>query len=403
MHTFPLWLALPFAVVLGASTAANASGDKVRIGVIADMNGVYATNGGPGAVVAAQIAVEEAGAKVNGLPVEILTADYQGKADITTSIARRWFDLDNVDMIIESTDSASALALQWLGANRKRLTIAAGAAASTLTNKACSPFGIHYIYDTNALASGTGRAVVRSGGKTWFFVTVDGAFGSSLQADTSKVIVAEGGTVLGSVKHPPGTSDFASYLLQAQSSGAQIVAFANSGADLSNAIKQAVEFGITSRGQQIVALLAYNTDVKTIGLKSIAGLRMTTAYDWGLDEKAAEFGRKFFAKFGSMPTMNQAGIYSGVRTYLKAVRDSGTLDAEKVIATMKRMTINDDVIRNGHIREDGLNVHDMYLVEAKTPAESSGPWDLLKLNSVISGPDAFQPLQESLCPYVHKQ
>lgn len=382
--------------------AAEAAGDPVKIGVIADMNGVYSTNGGRGAVVAAQLAVDEVGGTVLGRPIEIVSADYQGKVDNAASIARRWFDTEQVQMIIESTDSASAIAMQYIGAERKRVTMAAGAAASVLTNKECSRYGIHYVYDTYALASGTARAVVRSGGRTWFFITVDGAFGASLQADASKVVAAEGGKVLGSVKHPPATGDFASYLLQAQSSGAEIVAFANSGSDLSNSIKQAVEFGIGSRTQQIVSLLAYNTDVKSIGLDKIAGMRLTTAYDWGFDDQTAALGRKFQDRYGAPPTMNQAGIYSGVLSYLTAVKETGEVDADKVMAKLKSMTINDAVIRNGHIRADGLNVHDMYLVEAKKPSESTGPWDVVKRVATMTGPEAFQPESESTCPFLAK-
>lgn len=372
--------------------------EPLRIGVMADMNGVYSTNGGRGAVVAAQLAIDDMNGTVLGQPIELVSADYQGKVDVAASIARRWFDTDGVQMIIESTDSASALAMQFIGAERKRVTMAAGAAASVLTNKDCTRYGIHYVYDTYALASGTARAVVRSGKKTWFFVTVDGAFGTSLQNDAAKVVQQEGGKVLGSVKHPLGTSDFASFLLQAQTSGAEIVAFANSGTDLSNAVKQAVEFGIGTGAQQLVALLAYNTDVKAIGLDKIAGMKLTTAYDWSFDERTAALGQRFSDKYGAMPTMNQAGIYSGVRSYLSAVAKAGTFDADTIMATLRAMTIDDAVIRNGRIRADGLNVHDMYLVEAKKPAESQGPWDVVKKIATIDGPEAFQPAAESTCP-----
>jgi branched-chain amino acid transport system substrate-binding protein len=372
--------------------------EPFRIGVIADMTGVYSSNGGPGAVVAAQMAVEDFGKELVGRPIEILSADYQNKVDIASSIVRRWFDVDGVQMVIESTDSAAAVVMQKLGSERKRITIAAGSGTTALTNKECTAYGIHYVYDTYALAAGAAQAVVGQGGKSWYFITADYAFGQALQSDTSKVLRRLGGTVVGSTRHPLATSDYAPYLLQAQASGAQVVAFANSGTDTSNSVKQAVEFGLPKGGQTLVGLLMFNTDVKAIGLPIAQGMQFVTSYDWNYDDATRAFGRRFYERFHSMPTMTQAGIYSAVSQYLQAVRAVGDADADKVMARLRDTTFNDFFSRNGHLRRDGTMVHDMFLAQAKKPQDSKEPWDLVEVTRVIPGEQAFQTLAEGSCP-----
>lgn len=375
------------------------SDGKVRIGAIVDQSGVYSQNGGPGAVLAAQMAIEDFGGKVRGKPVEVVSADYQNKVDVALSTVRRWLDTEQIDMVIESTDSASALAIQKLGQERRRLTIAAGSATSELTGKSCSPFGIHYVYNTYALASGTARSVVEGGGKSWQFLTVDYAFGHALERDASEIVKQTGGEVKGSVRHPLSTLDFSSYLLRAQTSGAQVVALANSGLDTINSVKQAVEFGLT-RSQKLAALLIFITDVKGIGLETAQGMLFTTAYDWNLDDKTREFGRRFQKRFGSPPTMTQAGFYSAVTNYLKAIDAIGNDDAEAVVKKLKGAPIEDFFSRNGRLRDDGLMAHDMYLVEVKKPEESKEPWDLVKLVKTIPAEDAYGPISRSACPLV---
>lgn len=389
------------ACAVGVAAKAKAAIPPLRIGIIADMNGVYATNGGPGAVLAVRMAVEDFGGHVLDRPVDVLSADYQTKVDIASGIATKWFDADDVSMIIEHSDSASAMAIQKIGEERKRITIAAGSGTTDLTSKACSPYGIHYVYDTYALAAGAARAIVGEGGKTWFIIEADYAFGHSLANNTTKMVEALGGKVLGSAKHPLGSSDFASYLLQAQSSKAQVVAFANSGADFSNAVKQAAEFGLTKGGQRLAGLLVFNTDVKAIGLGIAQGMEFVTAYDWNYDDTTRAFGHKFFKRFQAMPTMTQAGIYSAVTHYLRAVQEAGDPAASKVMSRLRKTQFDDFFSRHGHLRPDGLMVHDMFLARAKKPSESKGPWDLITVETVIPGDKAFAPISESQCPLVH--
>jgi len=384
-----------------AATRANAAESPVCVGIVADMTGVYSTNGGPGAVLAVQMAVEDFGGRVLGRPVEVLSADYQTKIDLASGIVTKWFDADHVSMVIEHSDSASALAIQKIGEARKRITIAAGSGTTDLTNKACSPYGIHYVYDTYALAAGAGRAIVAEGGKTWFIIEADYAFGHSLAKNTTEMVEALGGQVLGSAKHPLGTSDFASYLLQAQASKAEVIAFANSGTDFSNAVKQAAEFGLAKNGQRLAGLLVFNTDVKAIGLQIAQGMEFVTAYDWNYDDATRAFGKKFFGRFHAMPTMTQAGIYSAVGYYLRAVQEAGDTDADKVMARLHKTRFNDFFSRHGYLRADGLMVHDMFLARAKKPSESEGPWDLIQIETVIPGDKAFAPLSTSQCPLIH--
>ncbi len=394
--------ALVSATVLSVAAPARAEDAAFRIGVIVDMSGVYVSNGGPGAVTAARMAVEDFGGKVLGRPIEVLSADYQGKPEVASSAVRKWFDVDQAEMVIESTDSAAALAMQRVGQERKRITIAAGSASDALTNKACSPYGIHYVYDTYSLATGAARAIVAKGGKTWYFVGADYAFGHALENETAATVKQLGGTVLGVSWHPLGTSDFASYLLAAQASGAQVVGFANAGTDASNAVKQAVEFGLSKSGQKLAGLLMFNTDVKALGLRSAQGMEFVTAYDWNFDDQTRAFGKRFFARFHAMPSMIQAGIYSAVQHYLQAVTDLGTADSDQVMARLRATKFEDFFARHGHLREDGLMVHDMYLTEAKAPQESTGPWDLVNVLRVIPGDEAYAPLSASTCPLVRK-
>ena len=373
-----------------------------RIGAIVDMTGVYSAHGGPGAVKAVQMAVEAFGGEVLGRKIEVLSADYQNKLDITAARAREWYDRDGVSMIIESTDSASALALQRLGKEKKKLTIFAGSASSSLTNENCSPYGIHYVYDTYALAHGTGAAVTQNGGDSWFFITADYAFGHSLERDTSAVVKQNGGKIIGNVRAPLNTTDFSSYLLQAQSSGAKVIGLANAGTDTQTAVRQASEFGITQGGQQLATLLVFLNDVKGMGLQAAQGLQFTTGFYWDRNDETRAFAKRFNDVQNAMPSMVQAGAYSATLHYLNAVKAVGTDDAEAVAAQMKKTPINDFYTHNGQIRADGRMVYDIYLAEAKKPAESTGPWDLLKIKSVIPADKAWRPLAESTCPLVKK-
>lgn len=390
------------AVLIAASAHAQVSDNVVKIGVLVDMSGPYSGIGGKGGVAAVQMAVADFGGKVLGKPIEVVSADYQGKIDVTATTARSWYDQDHVDMIIESTDSSSALALQKIGEEKKRITIFAGSATSALTNAECSPYGIHYVYDTYALAHGTGSAITKEGGKKWYFITADFAFGESLESETAKVVKDLGGTVVGSVRHPVGASDFASYLVSAQSSGAQVIGLADAGRNMQNAVKQAAEFGLTKQGKTLAPLLIFDTDLKGMGLKVAQGLQFTTGFYWNYDDQTRAWSKRFYEKTKTMPTMVQAGMYSAVIHYLNAIKAVGTDATLPVMKAMKAAPINDFFAKNGKIRADGLMVHDMYLAEAKKPSESKGEWDLLKIRRVIPGAEAFQPLSESTCPLLRK-
>jgi ABC-type branched-chain amino acid transport systems, periplasmic component len=397
--------ATTLAAVLAVATPAMAQGvsdDVVKIGVIVDMTGVYSGNGGKAVVVATQMAVEDFGGKVLDKPIEVISADYQNKVDITSATARRWFDQDRVDAIIESTDSASAIAIQKLGAERKRITIAAGSASTALTNAECSPYGIHYVYDTYALATGTGRAIMQEGGKDWYFITADYAFGHSLEKNTSDMVKEMGGKVVGTVRHPLNTNDFASYLLQAQGSGANVIALANAGTDFSTSLKQAQEFGITSSGQSIAAMLVFLSDLRALGPAVAKGVKFTTGFYWDYNDETRAFSERFHKRFGTMPTDIQAGAYSATMTYLNAIKAAGTDDATKVREHLRNVTINDFFAKGGKIRDDGRMVHEMYLAQAKGPDESKSEWDLMKILRPIPGDDAFLPLERSTCPLVKK-
>ncbi|WP_156396732.1 ABC transporter substrate-binding protein [Noviherbaspirillum sp. Root189] len=383
--------------VLPLFAFAQVSDNEVKIGVMVDKTGVYSANGGPGAVRAVEMAVQDFGGKVHGKPIQVLSADYQNKVDIAATKGREWFDREQVDMIIESTDSAAAIALQKLGAEKKKVMIFAGSASTALTNNECSPYGIHYVYDTYALATGTGRAVMQEGGDSWYFITADYAFGSSLEKDTTKVIQKMGGKVHGTRRHPLNATDFSSFLLQAQTSKAKIIGLANAGKDTQNAVRQAAEFGVGRSGQKLATLLVFDTDIKGMGLNISQNLLFTTGFYWDYNDETRNWSKRFYAVHGAMPTMIQAGAYSATMHYLKAIQSAGTDNADAVTKKMKETEINDFFAKGGKIRANGRMVHDMYLAEVKTPAESKGEWDIVRIKRVISGEQAFQPLSENTC------
>ena len=389
--------------VLGLSMAAGAAGisnDVVKIGVLTDMSGVYSAIGGEGSVTAAKMAIEDFGGKVLGKPIELLSADHQNKADIASTKAREWADTDHVDMIEGLLNSGCALAVWKIGAEKKMITISTGAGSTALTNDDCSPYGIHYVYDTYSLPKVAASAIVKHGGKTWFFLTADYAFGHSLEENTAAFVKADGGKVLGQVRHPLATSDFSSYLLQAKASGAKVIGLANAGGDFINAVKQAREFGIVQGGQTIAGMLVFLSDVKSLGLEVAQGMEFATAFYWDRNEASREWSKRYFAKTGSMPTMNQAGVYSATMNYLKAIKAAGTDNPDAVMKTLQGMKIDDFFSVNGHLRADGTMVHDMFLVEVKKPSESKGPWDLLKVIKQVPGDEAFMPMSEGTCPLV---
>ena len=384
-------LSLAIALAAGAAQAQ----DKVKIGFITDMSSLYADVEGKNGALAIQMAIDDFGGKVNGMPIELLQADHQNKADIAASKAREWIDTQGLTMLFGGTSSGTALAMAKVAQEKKRVFVVNGAGSSALTNEQCSPYTVHYAYDTVALAKGTGSAVIARGDKSWYFLTADYAFGQALEADASKVVKEKGGTVVGSVKHPLNTSDFSSFLLQAQNSKAQVLALANAGGDTQNAIKAAREFGIT-KTMKMVGLLVFVTDVHSLGLKNTEGLLLTTSWDWNLDDKTRAFGKRFFEKTKRMPTDIQAADYSATMTYLKAVQAAKTVDADKVMATLKSTPI-DDFYAKGNIRADGRFVHDMYLVQVKSPAESKQPWDYYKVVQKLKGDEVFTTKAESKC------
>ncbi|WP_225784961.1 ABC transporter substrate-binding protein [Xenophilus sp. Marseille-Q4582] len=382
------------AAALLAAGAAQAQ-DKVRIGFVTDMSSLYSDVDGKGGATAIQMAIDDFGGKVNGMPIELLTADHQNKADIAASKAREWIDTQNLTMLVGGTNSGTALAMNKVAQEKKRVFIAIGAGTSQLTNEQCSPYTIHYAYDTVALAKGTGGAVVDQGGKDWYFLTADYAFGQSLQDDTAKVVTAKGGKVLGSVKHPLNANDFSSFLLQAQNSKAQILGLANAGGDTINAIKAAREFGIT-KSMKMAGLLVFVTDVHSLGLKNTEGLLLTTSWDWNLDEESRKFGKRFFDKTKRMPTDIQAADYSATMQYLKAVEATKSTDADKIMAHFKSTPLK-DFYAQGVVRPDGRYVHDMYLMQVKSPAESKQAWDYYKVVTKLPGDAVYTTKAESRC------
>lgn len=395
------------AALLSAASGAWAqakgkiSGGVVKIGVLDDMSGLYSDIGGQGEVVAAQMAIDEMGGKVLGAPIQLISADHQNKPDVGANKAREWFDGD-VDVIVGTVNSGVAIAVSKVANEKHRLFIDSGAGSTRLTNEDCNPYTIHYEYDTYATGTTTAKPIVAQGGKTWFFLTADYAFGKSLQADTSKFVEAAGGKVLGSVLHPLNTSDFSSFLLQAQASGAQVIGLANAGGDTINSIKAASEFGITKK-QKLAALLIFITDVNSLGLNAAQGLFAAEGFYWDQNDDTRKWSKAFAAKMGGkMPTMVQAGVYSSTLQYLKAIQAAGTDDPDAVMKQLKSMTLNDATVKGGKIRPDGRMVHEFYLFQVKSPSESKGPWDYYKLVSKIPPEEAFQPLSQSRCPLMKK-
>jgi len=395
------YLLLVGGQALPQANSGKISDGVVKIAVLTDMSGVYMDIGGPGSVAAAQLAIDDFGGKVLGAPIQLVSADHQNKADVGASKAREWFDTQQVDMIIDVPNSGVALAVSKVANEKHKLFIVGNAGTSRLTNEDCNPYTIHYVYDTYAVGGVTGRALVQNGGNTWFFITADYAFGHSLQDDTTRAVKAAGGQVLGSVMHPLNAPDFSSYLLQAQSSSAKVIGLANAGGDTINSIKTASQFGI-SKNQTLAGLLFMISDVHSVGLPLAQGMYTAESYYWDMNDDTRRLGKKFFAKMNRMPTMTQAGVYSGVLQYLKAIQAAGTDDADAVIKKLKETTLNDDFVKNGKIRVDGRMVHEFYLFQVKSPGESKYPWDYYKLISKISGDQAFQPLSESRCPLIKK-
>lgn len=395
MKKFAASAAILFAGIPSLAVA-QVSNDTVKVGLITDMSGMYSDADGPGGAEAVRMSIADYGGLVNGKKIEFVIADHQNKADIGAAKAREWFDQDGVDMVIAGPNSSVGLAVAKIAADKKKPFFAIGSTSSRLTNEECSPFTIHYAYDTVSLSKGIGAAIVADGGKSWFFITADYAFGTSMEEDTRKVILANGGKVLGSIRAPLGVSDFSSFLLQAQSSGAQVLAMANAGADTINSIKAANEFGI-NRTMRIVAMNMYLTDVHALGLPIAKGLYMTDGWYWDANDKTREFGKRFYSKMNKMPTLLQAADYSAVTTYLNAVKATGTDDGEKVMEYIKKTPINDLFAQGGYVRPDGRMIHDMYLMRVKTPEESKYPWDYFKLVKTIPGEQAATTKEESRC------
>ena len=386
------------ALMLGAAglaTSAVHAQDKVKIGFITDMSSLYADVEGKNGAVAIQMAIDDFGGKVLGMPVELISADHQNKADIAASKAREWIDTQGVTMLFGGTNSGTALAAAKVAAEKKLVYVNSGAGSSALTNEQCTPYTVHYAYDTVALARGTGSAIVDGGGKSWFFLTADYAFGQALEADTSAAVKAKGGTVAGSVRHPLNASDFSSFLLQAQNSKAQILGLANAGGDTINAIKAAKEFGI-DKTMKMAGLLLFITDIHSLGLKNTEGLQFTSSWYWDLNDETRKFGKRFFDKTKRMPTSIQAADYSATMNYLKAVQAAKSVDADKVMAAWRAMPMN-DFYASGTLRPDGRYVHDMYLLQVKKPSESTKPWDYFKVVKKIPGDQIFTTKAESKC------
>ncbi|GAB3626607.1 ABC transporter permease [Pandoraea terrae] len=401
-------IALAFAAGLAFCHAAHAQPGKisdnvVKIGVLTDMSSIFSDIGGKGSVIAAQMAVDDFGGKVNGAPIKVVSADHQNKTDVAATIARDWFDNQQVDMVEDLLPSSVALAVANVARAKHRIAIATGAGTTRLVNEECSPYTIQYSYDTYAFATNTVKAMTRGGDNSWYFLTVDYALGASLDKDASEALAHAGGKVAGRAKHPLNSSDLSSYLLQAQASRAKVIGLANAGADTVNAIKTSREFGLVGPGKQKIAgLHMFISDIHSLGLEAAQGMTLTTAFYWDRDDASRAWAQRFYAKAGKMPTLVHAGTYSSVMHYLQAIQRTGTDDADTVMAEMKKTPVNDFFARNGQIRPDGLMVHDMYLVEVKTPKESKKPWDYYKVLQTIPANDAFRPLAQSQCAFVRK-
>jgi branched-chain amino acid transport system substrate-binding protein len=392
---------LSLCVGVASAQQGKVSDGVVKIGVLTDMSGLYSDLGGKGSAIAAQMAVDDFGGKVLGAPIQVISADHQNKADIGAGKAREWYEAEKVDMITDLLNSGVGIATAKVAEQKKKIAINVGAASTRLTNEDCNPYSVHYAYDTWALANGTGKAIVKQGGDSWFFLTADYAFGHSLEKDTADVVKASGGKVLGQVRHPLNASDFSSFLLQAQSSKAKIVGLANAGGDTINSIKAANEFGIT-KNQSLAGLLVFITDIHSLGLQTAQGMLFTEGFYWDMNDETRKFGKRFFDKAKKMPSMIHAGVYSATLSYLKAVQAAGTDDADAVMAKLRSTPINDVFAKNGTIRPDGRMVHDMYLVQVKKPSESKYPWDYYNVKATIPAAEAFQPLAQSRCPLVKK-
>jgi branched-chain amino acid transport system substrate-binding protein len=391
------------ALVLGTIAPAAAQNGSVKLGVLTDMSSLYSDINGQGAVVATQMAIEDAGGTVLGRKIELVSADVQNKPDVAVAIASRWYDNEQVDAILGAAASSSSIATMVVAGEKKRIFFAVDPASSDITGKLCNPYTVHWTYDTAALANGTGSAVVKAGGKSWFFLTADYAFGYALERDVTEVVKANGGTVIGSVRVPINTADFSSFLLQAQSSKAQIIGLANAGGDTINSIKQAAEFGITQGDQRLAGLLVFITDVHSIGLPLAHGLQLTEAFYWDLNDGTRAFSKRFATRWnGKMPSSIQAGYYAATKHYLETVKAAGTTQAETVMTKMKATPTDDPLFGKGYIREDGRKMHSMYLFEVKSPAESKGPFDYYKLIRTIPGEEAFRPLDKGDCPLVKR-
>jgi branched-chain amino acid transport system substrate-binding protein len=399
-------LLLGTALTLASVSLAAAQDETVKIGALSDQSGLYADLGGPGSTLAAQMAAEDSGLQAKGWKIDVISGDHQNKPDIGTTIARQWFDVDKVDVIVDVPNSGVALAVNNVVKEKNGVYINSGAATSDLTNAQCSPNTVHWTYDTYMLAHTTGQALVKAGGDTWFFLTADYAFGAALERDTTAVITANGGKVVGGVKHPLNTSDFSSFLLQAQSSKAKIIGLANAGGDTTNSIKQAAEFGIVKGGQKLAALLLFLTDVKAIGLETAQGLNFTETFYWDMNDQTRAFSKKFSARMknGAPPTMVQAGVYSGLLHYFKALDALGANphDGVKVVEKMKSIPTDDTLFGKGEIQPNGRTIHSAYLFEVKKPSESKGAWDFYKLIGTVPGDQAFTPLSESKCALLKK-
>ena len=393
------WIAA--AALVAAGTMSAAAQAPVKIGVLTDTASLYADLSGKGAVEAVKMAVEDAG-PVLGQPAQVIVADHQNKPDLAASIASQWYDADGVDLITDLVTSSTALAVDEVSRAMKKIAIVVTAAASDLTGPKCSPYLAHWVYDTWALAHGTGGAMVKQGGDSWFFITADYAFGHALQRDTADVVTKSGGKVLGSVDVPLNTQDFSSFLLQAQSSKAKVIGLANAGGDTINSIKQAAEFGIVEGGQKIAGLLVFDTDVHSLGLKAAQGLQLTSPFYWDQNDETRAFSKRFQARVGRPPTFAQAGDYSAAHHYLEAVKAAGSKDPDKVMAKMRELPINDFMTKNGKLRIDGRVIRDLYLFEVKKPSESKSEWDIYKQISTIPADQAFRPLDQGGCPLVAK-
>ncbi len=393
--------ALALVMACGAARA-EISDNVVRIGVLTDMSGAYSDLAGPGAVLAANMAVEDFVTKQKpSFKVELVSADHQNKGDIASNKAREWFDRGQVDVVTELVTSSTALAVMKVAKEKNRIALITGAGSSRITNEDCNDVSVHWAYDTYATGNGTGKAVVKQGGKTWYFLTADYAFGQSLEKDTTAVILANGGKVLGSVRHPFPSTDLSSYLLKAQASGAEVIGLANAGADTINAVKQASEFGITPK-QTLAGLLMFITDINSLGLKATQGMYLTEAFYWDMNPETRAWSKRFFDRQKKMPTMVQAGLYSAITHYLEAVKAINSDDTQKVMAQMKKVPVNDFFAKNGKIRDDGVMVHDMFLMQVKKPADSHYPWDYYNVRATIPGAEAFEPLSQSRCPLIKK-